>query len=248
MAWLSFPAWCGSQGITAIEVAAKQFPSWDRQALIELQRACEHAGVTLACLAIDNDFTLPNDDQRLRQVERTRQLLYDVAVPLKIPVMRVCMGLTDTSRDGDQRALDAFRGLVPDLEATKVLMALENHSRVQTTPEQMLAIIDGVPTPLFGSCLDFGSLPSEHRLYALELLAPVAKYVHASSSAFNAQGEETTIDYQAALATLGEFGYDGVIAIEYAGQGDAAQGVLQTKRLINKYWYMEETGGEQQAA
>lgn len=239
---LQFPAWCGSQGITAIEVMDTQLPSLEMNYLTEFQQACQHAGVTIACLAISNDFTIVDADQRFAQVERTRHLLYDVAVPLKIPVLRVLMGMADTSREGDQRALETFRGMVTDLDATGVSMALENHGRVQTTPEQMVGIVTGVETDLFGSCLDFGSLPLENRYLSLDLLAPYAKHVHARSCAFNEQGGETTIDYRRALATLTEHGYDDVIAIDYEGRDDAYRGVLQTRDLIDKIWYEPAAG------
>lgn len=245
---LSFPAWCGSQGMASIEVVDTQFPSLESAFLGEFAHACENANVSIACLAISNDFTIPDDDQLFAQIERTRHLLYDVARPLKIPVVRVFMGMADTSKEGDQRALETFRTMVTDLEATGVAMALENHARVQTTPDQMLGIITGVGTPLFGSCIDFGSLPAERRQDLMYAMAPFAKHVHAKSYAFTDTGDEGMIDYKRAMAVLTEFGYDGVISIEYEGRDDPYQGVLKTRDLIEKYWYHPETMPGQQAA
>jgi DNA-binding response OmpR family regulator len=85
------------------------------------------------------------------------------------------------------------------------MMALENHGRVQTTPEETMGIIIGVGSPLFGSCLDFGNLAPDGRYDAIQMLAPFAKHVHAKSYAFDESGEETTIDYKRALAILTEF-------------------------------------------
>ncbi|HEY3379539.1 MAG TPA: sugar phosphate isomerase/epimerase [Armatimonadota bacterium] len=245
---LSFPAWCGSQGIASIEVVDTQLPSLEPEFLGEFQRACAHAGVSLSCLALSNDFTLPDPDQLFAQVERVRQILYDIAMPLHIPVVRVFIGMADTTRAGDQRALEAFRGLVTDLKVTGVTLALENHGRVETTAAQTMALITGVNSPHFGSCLDFGNLPPERRYDAIAQLAPFAKHVHAKSYAFDAQGEETMIDYKRALATLTEFAYDGVIAIEYEGRDDAHTGILATKTLIEKYWEHPEAERGSQAA
>ena len=244
---MNFPAWCGSQGIFDIEVVDSQFPSLERGYLDDFQRACGHAGVGIACLAVSNDFTVPDSDLHFAQVERVRNLLYDVAMPLRIPLVRVYMGMADTSRAGDQRALETIRGMVTDLEATGVAMALENHGRVETSPEQTMAIIIGVGSPLFGSCVDLGNL-AEDRNAAISALAPMAKYVHARSQAFDDNGEETTIDYKRAFAILTEFGYDDDIAIDYEGRDDSAQGVLKTKALIEKHWYHPEAGYGQMAA
>lgn len=234
---LSFPAWCGSQGLTQIEVVDTQFPSLDHDYLTEFSRACRGAGVQIACLAISNDFTIPDADQHFAQVERTRHLLYDVAKPLGIPVVRVFMGMADTSKEGDQRALETFRGMVTDLEATRITMALENHARISTSAEQTMAIITGVESDFFGSCLDFGTLPEDRRYDNLEILAPFAKHVHAKSYEFDEFGFETSIDYRRALAILTQFGYDGIISVEYEGRDDAYQGVLKTRDLIDKFWY-----------
>lgn len=248
MALLEFPAWCGSQGITAIEVVDNQFPSFGSDYLDEFRRACRNAAVEITCFAITNDFTMPNADQRFAEVERVRQLLYDVAVPLKVPVMRVFMGTTDASPAGEQRALETFRSMVTDMEATGVSMALENHARMQTPPDTLGAIIAGVDNGLFGSCIDFASLPIEKRFAIIRALAPFAKLVHAKSYEFDQSGNEMTIDYKEALALLTEYAFDNTISIEFEGRDDPYQGVLKTKSLIERLWWYPSTGSQELAA
>lgn len=236
LALQSFPAWCGARGITAIELIDNQLPSLERAYLTELVRAAEHAGVSIACLAITNDFTILDADSRFAQVERVRHLLYDVAVPLRAPMMRVFMGMSDTSEESDQRVLETFRGMVTDLETTGVTMVLENFRRTSTSAEQLAAIVAGVNSPFFGCCLNFAMEPADQRYDSLFTLAPLARYAHATSYAFNEQGEETTIDYRRIIAILAEHAYDGIISIEYEGTGDPYEGILQTKTLLERLW------------
>jgi len=243
-----FPAWCGSRGISSIEIDEGQLPSLEPDFLAELLRACSHANVTVAALALHNDFTIPDPDQHFRQIERVRRLLYDVAKPLGAQMVRVFLGMSDLTATGEERALEAFRGLVPDLEATGIVMVVENHARVQTPPDRMAALIAGVPTPLFGSCVDLGSLPADRRDIYLQHLAPLAKYVHARAAAFNLDGEELHTDYKRALAYLTEYGYDDVISILYEGTNDQYHGVLNTKTLIEHYWYHPAAGAGEMAA
>jgi|GEM_PF-2364792 len=243
-----FPAWCGSQGISAIEIDERQLPSLEPDYFTELLRACDHADVKIAALALHNDFTIADSDEHFRQVERVRRLLYDVAKPLNAPLVRVFLGMADLTVAGEERALETFRGLVPDLEATGITMAVENHARAQTPSDRMAAIIAGVPTPLFGACVDLGSLPADRRDIYLQHLAPLAKYVHARGAAFNLDGEELYIDYKRALAYLAEYGYDDDITILYEGANDQYNGVLNTKALIEKYWYHLAAGAGEMAA
>ena len=244
MTVLQVPAWASSRGFDAVELAEAQLPAMTPEYRAELLRACDAAGVGIACLAVDTDFTVPEDDRRDAEMERVRRLLLEVAAPLGVPVVRVTMGQADASRAGDQRALEAFRALVPDLDATGIALALENHARVYTPPDKVEAIVAGVPITLFGSCLDFGSEPVDRRIVALEQLAPYALHVHARSYAFAEDGEETTIDYRRSLAILKAFGYDGVLSVLYQGAGDTAQGILATKALIEKHWFHPAMGRE----
>ena len=243
-----FPAWAGSQGIAAIEIAEQHLPSKEAAYLTTLPRACEHANVTVAALALDNDFTIPDPDRHFEQVEHVRRVLYDVAVPLKAAMVKVYLGMADLTPAGDERALETFRGMVPDLEATGITMVLENHARRQTPSDKMAAIIAGVPTPLFGACLDLGSLPADRREMAWEHLAPLAKLVHARSAVFDLDGEEVYIDYKRAFAVLTEHGFDGIISILYEGTADQYRGIRDTKALIEKHWFHPTAGRRKKAA
>lgn len=238
-----FPAWCGSRDIPAIELDEEQLTSWEPDYLTMLLRACESASVTVAALALYNDFTTADADEHFRQVEHIRRMLYEVAKPLNAKLVRVFLGMSDLTAAGEQRALETFRSLLPDLEATGIILTVENHARVQTPPDRMEAIIAGVHSPRVGACVDLGSLPlDQHDIY-LQNLAPIANYVHARSAGFDLDGEEIHIEYKRAFAYLTEFGFDGVISIVYDGIGDQYQGVLNTKALIEKHWYHPEAGG-----
>jgi len=237
-----FPAWAGSQGIFALEIDERDLPSTEAAYLARVHRACAHAGVRVAALTVANDFTMPDAEAHFRQVERVRQWLYTVAGPLEAPLVCVEVGMADASPAGEERALEAFRGLLPDLERTGVRMALENHARQQMPPERLAALITGVRGPLFGACVDFGSLPADGRLQAWGQLAPLAQFVHARSAVFDLDGEEVQIDYKAALAELRQYGYDGVISIVYEGLADPSRGVRDTQALLRWHWEHPEAG------
>ncbi|MHB0938553.1 MAG: sugar phosphate isomerase/epimerase family protein [Armatimonadota bacterium] len=238
-----FPAWCGSRGIPAIEIDEEHLTSREPDYLTMLLRACGNANVTVAALALYNDFTVPDADEHFRQVEHVRRMLHEVAKPLNAKMVRVFLGMSDLTAAGEERALETFRSLLPDLEATGIMLAVENHARVQTPPDRMAAVIAGAHSPLVGACVDLGSLPLDRHDIYLQHLGPLARYVHARTAAFDLDGEELHIDFKRAFAYLTEFGFDGVISIIYEGIGDQYQGVLNTMALIEKHWYHPEAGG-----
>lgn len=64
-------------------------------------------------------------------------------------------------------------------------------------------------------------------------MMPYAKGVSAKSYGFDAQGNETTIDYRRMLKSVFNDGYHSYLGIEYEGDKmSELDGVLATKRLL----------------
>jgi sugar phosphate isomerase/epimerase len=128
-----------------------------------------------------------------------------------------------------------LKTLVVDAGRLGVRMALENHGK---TPHaaHLIDIVKEVNSPWLGICLDFGNFAPGQANADFERLAPYAIHAHAKSYDFDSDGEETTIPYAHRIETLKAAGYDGVISIEYEGDGEPVQGINQTRALIERYW------------
>jgi len=112
-------------------------------------------------------------------------------------------------------------------------MLIENHGGPSATADQIVRIIEAVDPDWVGSNPDFGNFPPKSRYEELEKLAPYAQNAHAKTHDFTGEQE---IDYPRCFRILKDVGYDGPLCIEFEGQGDAEEGVLKTKALIEKYW------------
>ena len=124
--------------------------------------------------------------------------------------------------------------VLPVAIARNVKFAVENHGGLSGDPAVLAEFVQHFHSPFLGVCLDFGNFEGD-RTIGMQTLAPHAIHVHAKSREFNAQGEETQIDYRMCLSALKAAGYDGVISIEYEGDGDPAIGIKRTRELIEKY-------------
>ena len=68
-------------------------------------------------------------------------------------------------------------------------------------------------------------------------MLPYAKAVSAKSYNFNAQGEDTKIDYYRMMKMVKESDYNGFTGIEYEGEEKSEhEGILLTRDLMIKAW------------
>lgn len=171
----------------------------------------------------------------VRDVQAYIRQALATASGLGAPILRITM---DHAAAGTNigPTVDTLSRLVIDAKLAGVRMALENHGH-QSDADQLLGILRGVESPWLGVCLDFGNFQPGRGEEDFERLATHAIHVHAKSNDFDLSGEEVSIPYAHRIGVLKDTGYDGIIAIEYEGQGDPSEGVNMTRKLVDKYWY-----------
>lgn len=98
-----------------------------------------------------------------------------------------------------------------------------------------MRVVETVDSRFVGTCPDFGNFPTQiDRYAALASLASRALHVQAKCWRFDADGEESTINYGRCIDRLRHAGYDSTIAIEYEGGGDELRACTQARDLILK--------------
>ncbi len=210
-------------------------PDYSRRTLRELRSARLRRGVRLAAWAIDTDLTLINTEARRAQLVHIATAL-EAARYLGAPLVRLTSGGEAGDVTGVGRAIDMLRNIAVVATSSGLKLAVENHFGLSADAQVLAEIITAVKQPHVGACLDFGNLAAGQFAAGIQLLAPLAIHVHAKSRQFAPDGEEAHIDYRSALGTLQAAGYNGAISIEYEGEGPAAEGIRQTRTLIERYW------------
>jgi len=136
-----------------------------------------------------------------------------------------------------ENCIAALRELRPVLDDFDVQLAIENHWGISADPATLINIVRRCESERIGTCPDFGNFHSSQDRYdGLELLALLAKHVHAKFSSFDAAGEESSIDYGRCLHILQEAGYDGALSVEYEGDGNPEVAIQKGKDLIERHW------------
>jgi sugar phosphate isomerase/epimerase len=205
---------------------------YDPPLLRRVREALIHYDSTLSVWAADPNLGRPEMCDRDREYVR---LALRTARQLGAPLLRI----TIDHRAAGQHisaTIESLAVLAVDAEREGVQLALENHGKEEMDAAQLLGIVQGVNSPWLGICLDFGNFQPGCGEDDFELLARHAIHVHAKSTTFDNDGEETSIPFQHRLGVLKSIGYKGTITIEYEGDGDAGEGIRRTYRLIERHW------------
>ena len=208
---------------------------YSHDTLDELRGARLRAGTQLVCWALDTDLTLADADARRAQLAHVATAI-EAARFLGAPTLRIATGGQEGQSDAVSRVVDTLRAVLPAAMARGAHLAIENHGGLSADPNALVEVVKALHSPFVGVCLDLGNFREGEADEGVKLLAPYAIHVHAKSHSFDPDGEETKINYGAAVQTLRTAGYDSVFSIEFEGDGSPAEGIRKTQALIEKYW------------
>ncbi len=228
-------------GIEAIELVNTFFPSPTYSFLRDLMKraADENVKILLIMCDAEGDMASTDEKERLQAVLNHHKWL-DIAAVLGCHSIRCNSG---QGRAGDQEAIkrcaDSFARLVEYAEPKKINVIIENHGGLSSDPDSLIKVMKEVNSPYFGTLPDFGNFPREVDKYeAVRRMMPYAKAVSAKCYDFDAQGNETTIDFRKMMKIVTDAwgsDYHGYLGIEYEGNRlSEAEGVLAAKKLLER--------------
>jgi len=236
---IDLPELCRKEfDLGGLELVNTFFPSPQYTYCKDLARRARDHGVKILLIMCDGEGDLAAADRAERQqAVRNHRKWLDVAALLGCHSIRCNSG---EGRAGDADAIarcaESFATLCEYARSDKLNVLIENHGGLSSAPESLLAVIRRVNDPLLGTLPDFGNFPAgTDRYEAVRRMMPHARAVSAKCYDFDAQGNETTIDYPRMLRIVLDAGYKGFIGIEYEGTHlDEKARVLACKRLLER--------------
>jgi L-ribulose-5-phosphate 3-epimerase len=232
-------------GIDALEYSAQFFmdKAEDMDYLRELKKRAADSGVKAVLITVDSQGNIgdPDEERRLKAVENHHKWV-EAAKFLGCHSIRV-NAISDEKLSADEQAklvIDGLRRLVEFGAARGMNVIVENHGGLSANGKWMVKIMKGVNLPTTGTLPDFGNFPTSgpgayDRYLGVAEMMPYAKGVSAKSYGFDAQGNETTIDYRRMVKIVLDAGYHDYLGIEYEGEKmTEIEGVRTTKNLLDK--------------
>lgn len=213
----------------------------------EMQKKSEDAGVKQLLIMVDipdGKGDLGNPDEKLRQlaVEEHYQWV-EAAKRMGCHSIRVNARSAGSKEEQAKLAADGLRKLSEFSAPYGINVIVENHGGYSSDAAWLVGVMKEVNLPNCGTLPDFGNFfidrekGVEYDKYkGVEELMPYAKAVSAKSHVFDAEGNESEIDYFRMVKIVLDAGYHSYLGIEWEGQTPESEieGVLLTKALLVK--------------
>jgi len=230
-------------GITAIEYVSSFFADYvqDPKYIAELKRISDYHAVTNVLIMVDGEGNLgeTTEEGRLKTVENHMKWV-DAAQVLGCHSIRVNAGGEGTPEEHAANVVLGLRKLCEYGQTKGINIIVENHGGHSSNGSWLSNVIKTVNMPNIGTLPDFGNFRiSETEQYdrykGMQELMPFAKGVSAKSYDFDANGNETTIDFARMIQIVKKSGYRGYIDVEYEGSKySEEEGIMLTKKLLER--------------
>jgi sugar phosphate isomerase/epimerase len=208
--------------------------------------AAEKYDMQNVLIMIDGQGNLAVNDEAERNAAVERHYKWvDAAQAMGCSSIRVNLAGSNDPEEWKANSVEALTKLSTYAKDKDINVLVENHGGLSSNAELLADVMATVNMDNCGTLPDFGNFCIErtddgcaemYDIYkGVRQLMPYAKAVSAKSHDFDADGNETEIDYVKMLKIVKDHDYSGFIGIEYEGSelGEEA-GIMATKELMLK--------------
>ncbi len=238
-------------GVEGIDILHRQMESEDNAYLQKLKRHAFINGIAFTCLSIHQSFVSPDKEFLKKEIEHTKKCI-ELAARMGIPCLRLNSGRWNTIKsfdelmknrgvepilpgyteeDGFKWCIDSIQQCLPTAEQNGVLLALENHWGLCSSPEGMLRIKNAIHSPWLSLLMDTGNF-LEDPYDKLEMIAPTTSFVQAKTYYGGGEWYSLELDYKRIVNILKKVNYQGYLSLEFEGKEDPFTAVPKSIEML----------------
>ena len=199
-----------------------------------IKAAADGAGLPFGCLAVDGAhiYEPSPEAQQAQKIKAHRWL--NIAGQLSAQQIRIDSGgPPEMPDDVFEVIVSGYNDLIPRAGEKGIEVVIENHWGASRIPENVMRILDAATG--LGLLFDSGNWPAELRETGWTRCARYARATHIKTFAFDAEGNETTVDIPRVMHILQETGYRGSWGIESVPrQGDEIEAARKSIALVRR--------------
>jgi L-ribulose-5-phosphate 3-epimerase len=238
-------------GVEGIDILHRQMEGEDNAYIQKLKRHAFVNGIAFTCLSIHQSFVSPDKEFLKKEIEHTKKCI-ELAAKMGIPCLRLNSGRWNTIKsfdelmknrgvepilpgykedDGFAWCIDSIQQCLPTAQENGVLLALENHWGLCSTPEGQLRIKKAIDSPWLGIMMDTGNF-LENPYSKLEMLAPYTNFVQGKTYYGGGEWYSLDLDYKRIMDILKKVNYHGYVSLEFEGKEDPFVAVPKSIEML----------------
>lgn len=220
-----FIDFCAKMNLDATEPTSYYIYDNSIANLHELKARAFLQGLSISGTAINNNFCLPPGEERDKDLAHVRDWI-DKAVQMGAPHLRIFAGKAPEQVDRDRDFKYLVEGLKPtvDYAASRgIFLGIENHGYMTESADDLLRIVDAVPSKWLGINLDSGNF-DDNTYENFAKLAPKAVNCQMKTE-IRVKGERQPADMARLFGILREAKYRGYVVLEYEGEEEPIEAV-----------------------
>lgn len=225
-------------GIEGVEYVNQFFKdkAKDETYLAEMKKRTSDLGVTNVLIMVDGEGALGDVDAQKRTAAVENHYKWvDAAKYLGCHSIRVNAETKAQYDEGQKLASDGLRRLSEYAKPLGINVIVENHGGLSSNGKWLSETIRMTGMDNCGTLPDFGNFYEYDRYQGVTDLMPLAKAVSAKSYDFDAEGNETKIDFPRMMKIVLDANYHNWVGIEYEGSRLSPEdGIAATKKLLEK--------------
>ena len=227
---LALPAQMAQNGVFVLELCNFHLPSVEESYLLQLKKAIEDAGVSLANLLIDTGNLSSADDEEWHISLQMAKFWQDIAHTLGAKGVRLDCGIDAPTPDAIERSAHALQELFDYGQQLDLDTTTENWRQLSLEPENLLEIMRQVDRPL-KLCVDFGNAEkSADKMATLETLLPRGNSIHLKVT-FDGMSVDTD-ELKTYVAMIQQANFSGHISLIVGEKTDEWERILVMKEAV----------------
>ena len=241
---------CRSLNLDGIDIHISNLGGTDRAHLKKVRRRSLDLGLSVSMMGVTTEFGR-SAEAIPKEIEKAREAI-EAGMFLGAPLLRVFVGSApspDQQEEAFKRGADALRKTAEIGAEAGMPVALQNHSGLTSTGDDMLRFLKAVGHPNFTLLLDTGhfagregpngpkipGLGYEDYYRSIQQVAPITQFVRAKLYVLDEKGREKHIDYSRVFNILRGVHFNGFVSLVYEGKEDPKTAIPRGARFLRSF-------------
>lgn len=221
--------------LDAVELTSYYFAETTDAYLDKLKAHAAKKKLAISGVPARSNFCIRDKDKRRAEIEGVKHWI-GRAARLGAKTVRIFAGNLekgDTLADAQKRVVTAIEECCLAAEKVGVTLALENHGGITATPEQLLALVKPITSPVLGVNIDTGNFHTADPYADIAKIAPYGVVSQVKTEVYpNNKKEEA--DLARVVKILKEANFHGYVALEYEAAEDPMVAVPKYVKELRK--------------